>query len=73
MRFDDNFNFLLFSLLHNNNTFFFKQAKEVFTSIFPNCEFLPRAPEPDEIALPEVPKIDEQENGVKEEDEMDLN
>lgn len=39
--------------------------------MFPDEEFLPRAPEPDEIVYAADPKIDEQENGVKEDDPME--
>lgn len=28
-----------------------KQAKEIFTKMYPDCEFLPRAPDPEEIVL----------------------
>ena len=48
-----------------------RKARNVFTAMFPDEEFLPRAPEPDEIVYAADPKIDEQENGVKEDDSME--
>lgn len=29
----------------------FFQAKEIFNQLYPDCEFLPRAPDPEEIVL----------------------
>lgn len=47
----------------------------MFATMFPNEEFCERAPDLEELVFEPSPKIDEQENGVKEEDEnpMDIN
>lgn len=39
--------------------------------MYPGEEFCERAPEAEEIVFEPTPKIDEQENGVKEDDPMD--